>query len=282
MTNKIQLRTVDEYNSGYTPVYSPIWGLFMGNAVKYTMEVGTQTLREVKTVGDIRAKRVTPKDTEIKQISVAEGSKTFKKFPDMNQFVQSSFQDQQGVEDVIAQVLDEHQKQADEKLLGDGFNSGIYTSTDANYLSQGSYEVLKGTTEDHVADLYKKVIEQVEVASINAGRKLLMIYGSTAVAKYSALFQNVSKPFSAVLNEGLANRNTTVALMPSDITPNANGFLVCNLDQIKLHWTEMPQLLGRGVNEEKNYYWFNFLLGSMMADLRVNKAIVKQPLTFQA
>lgn len=282
-TNKIALRSTDEYNGGFTPVYRPIWGLFMGNAVQYTPEVGTHAFREVKTVGDIRVKRFTPKDTELKQIAVAEGSKTFKKYFHANQFIQSAFQDQQGVQDVIDQVLDEHNKQADDLLLGDGINSGIYTSADSNYQLESSVEVQKDDDDgSHVADLYAKVAALAQIADTNAGRKLVMFYGANVLPKFTALFKASTKPFGAVLRDGLPV-NYSFATLPSDVTPNgANGLMILNMDQLRLHWTAMPQLNARGLNEEKSYYWFNFLLGSMMVDCRVPKAIIRQPLTFEA
>ena len=71
-TNKIALRTVEEFMSDYTPVYSPIYPLFMGKSQKYEREVGELNFRRVEAVGDIRAKHITPKDTEIRRISVRE------------------------------------------------------------------------------------------------------------------------------------------------------------------------------------------------------------------
>ncbi len=282
-SNKIVLRTVDELNSGYTPVYRPIWGLFMRNAVQYTQEVGTQSFRDVKTVGDIRVKQFTPKDTELKQIAVAEGSKTFKKYFHANQFIQSSFQDQQGVQDVITQVLDEHNKQADDLLLGDGINSGIFTSADSNYQLDSSAEVQKDDDDgSHVADLYSKVIAKAQESDVIAGQKLILFYGSNVLPKTTALFKASTKPFVSVLKEGLPP-NFSIASLPSDVTPAAShGVMIINMDQIRLHWTAMPQLNARGLNEEKSYYWFNFLLGSMMVDCRVQKAIIRQPFTFEA
>lgn len=281
-TNKIVLRTTDELMAGFKPVYAPIWGMFMGNAVQYTNEVGTHTFREVKTVGDIRVKQFTPKDTELKQIAVSEGSKTFRKYFLGNQYVQSSFQDQQGVQDVISQVLDEHNRQADDLLLGDGINNGIYTSSDSNYQLENSYEVQKDSDSQHVDDLYSKVLSLSQVADQSAGRKMVMFYGANILPKVTALFSQVAKPFKTVLAEGLP-ANYSLATMPADVTPsNANGVMIINMDQIRLHWTAMPQLAGRGLNEEKNYYWFNFLLGSMMVDCRVSKAIIRQPLTLEA
>jgi hypothetical protein len=282
MTNKIVLRTTDEYLSGFKPIYRPFWGSFLGNAIQYTEEVGLANMREIKTVGDIRVKHITPKDSELRQIAVAEGTKTFKKFFLMNQFIQSEFQDQDGVQDVINQVLDEHNKQADEMLLGDGVNSGLFTSTDANYLSESSKEVAKDANNDYLSDLYKKVMGEKVLADSVDGNKLIMFYGSTILPQYNGLFLNAVRPFKAVLGEALG-ANYQQMEMPADVTPaGVNGFLIINLDQIRLHWTAMPRLDDQDLNAEKKYYWFNFLMGSMMVDVRAYKGIIKQPLTLAA
>lgn len=280
MTNKIVLRTVDEFMGGYVNTYNPMYGLFMNGAKQYSQEFGVQTFRRAEVIGDIRAKQFTPKDTELKQIAVREGSKTFKKFFLGNQFIQSSFQDQQGLDDTIAAVLDEHQKQADDILLGDGINSGLYTSTDSNYLLEGSAEVAKSGSS-YVEDLYSKMLSEYQKADAISGQKMIILYGSTLMPVYNALFSNVARPFRSVLQEALPG--VQIVNMPSDVTPSgANGFMIVNMDQIQLHWTALPQLKASGLNEEKGHYWFNFLLGSMLVDLKAANAIIRQPLTLAA
>src|SRR5687768_16190942 len=110
-TNKVQLRAVEDFMSDYQPTYQPVYPLLLGKSQAYNEEVGSVDFRRANTVGDIRARQLTPKDTEIRQIAVGEAKKTFKKYFLANQFVQSALQDQQGLEDIVAQVLDEHQKQ---------------------------------------------------------------------------------------------------------------------------------------------------------------------------
>jgi hypothetical protein len=135
MTNKIVLRTVEEFMSDYKPTYSPLYTLFLAKSQAYSEQVGQASFKRLDTVGDIRAKHVTPKDTELQQIAAKESSKTFKKYFLANQYIESNLQDRQGLEDVKAQVLDEHQKQADDLfLLGEGtsnstmINNGLFWS----------------------------------------------------------------------------------------------------------------------------------------------------------
>lgn len=284
-TNKIALRTVEEFMSDYTPVYQPIYPLFLGGkSQQYSQEVGSLTFKRALTVGDIRAKHILPKDTEIRQIGVVEGSKVYKKYFLANQFQLSNLQDRQGVEDVIAQVLDEHQIQADELLLlGEGssdstmINNGLYWSNDANYVLENSTAIASGDTRLH--DFFTKVVTTAAKANQLAGRKVLFVYGSDVKGLYNSLFLNTDSAVKTRLAEVLGS-NYSIVEIPDAPTPiGANGWIVANLDQIKLHYTALPQLLAQGNNEEKMYVWSNFFMGSMMLEVLNSKGIVRQPAT---
>ncbi len=289
MTNKVALKSVEEFMADYMPVYQPLFSLFLGKSQAYSDEVGTIDFKRADTVGDIRAKHITPKDTEIKQIGVSEGKKTFKKYFLANQFIQSLLQDPRGNQDIIAQVLDEHNKQADDLLLlGDGtsagtaVNSGLFWSADANYVLESSLEVDDGAADDHLKDLHTQIMVTAAKADELAGQKVLIIYGATACAKFDSLYANTDQPFKKVLAEVLGSSYSLVKL-PAAVTPSAtNGWIIANLDQIKLHYTVLPQLKAQGVNDEKMYSWHNFLMGSMMLEVLQSKGIVRQPCTFAA
>lgn len=288
-TGKIALRTIDQFMADYKPVYQPIYGLFLPKSKQYSAEAGKQTFTRVDTIGDIRAKHVTPKDTELHQIHAKEGQKTFKKYFLANQFQLSKFQDAQGIEDVFAQVLDEHQKHQDDLLLlGEGtsnstmINNGLFWSGDANYRLENSLQISKSSTGYHAPDFYTQMLASAEVANTIAGKKVLIVYGSTAVAKYNALFSNSDAPFSRVLAEGLG-ADYSIVKMPSAVTPSGtNGWIIANLDQVMLHYTKLPGIESQGINEEKMYAWSNFLMGSMMLEVLVDDAIYRQPCTFEA
>ncbi len=287
MTNKIVLRTVEEFMTGYQPVYNPIYPLFLGKAQSYSEEVGKIDFKRVDTVGDIRAKHITPKDTEIKQIAARESSKTFKKYFLANQFTQSALQDPRGLEDVVAQVLDEHQKQADDLLLlGEGtsagtvINDGLFWNNQANYDLEGSIAIAAGADSDHLKDLHAKVVAACLVTDAVAGRKVIIFYGSTMLAKITGVYSGSSAPWKDVLSKVLPPGFSS-AMLPAAVTPSGtNGFIIANLDQVKLHYTALPSLKAQGVNDEKMYSWHNFMMGSMMLEVLANQAVYRQPTTF--
>lgn len=286
-TNKLVLRSIDEQMADYTPIYQPIYPLFLGKSQQYSEEVGKINFKRLEAVGDIRARHITPKDTDIRQIAVKEGQKTFKKYFMANEFAQSSLQDSQQVEDVNAQVLDEHQKQMDELLLlGDGTasnnvaNNGLFWSADSNWVEESSSEI--DTDADPLIGLHAKVIEKSLDANLVSGRKLIMFYGADVLAKFNSLYASQPVPFKRVLAEVLGG-NYSFAEMPADVTPaNSSGFIIANMDQTKLHYTTLPGIHAQGVDERKMEVWTRFLMGSCMLEVLASGAVIKQPLTFEA
>lgn len=281
-TNKIALRSVEQFMSDYSPVYQPIYPLFLGKSQQYASEVGKLDFRRVQTVGDIRAKHLTPKDTEIRQVAVMEGKKTFKKYFLANQFQLSQYQDRQGVEEVVAQVLDEHQVQADELfMLGEGtsnsnmLNNGLFHSADGNYTLEASSEI---PTTNRLHEFFTRVTSTASKADQVAGRKVICFYGNSKPLLRS-LFPNSDTLVKSALSEALG-QNYSIVEIPDAPTPSGqNGWIVANLDQTKLHYTALPQLLDQGDNREKMYLWFNFMMGSMMLEVLAKDGIIRQPTT---
>lgn len=288
MTNKIVLREVDEILADFVPTYNPIMPGFLAGGRQYTMEVGKINFKRVEAFGDLRAKVLSSKDTEMSQISAKESQKSFNKYFSGAQFIQSQLQDREGYETVLAQVLNELNKQNDELFMFGGgtdnasvINNGLFYSLDPNYTFKSSYEVLKGTTEDHLKDLYSKIIEIYNEADEVEGAKTILVYGQTMIQKYSGIFAESSVPFLRTLQEALPG--VTIEKVPTSVSPaGQNGFMVINTPQIMPHYTIIPQIMGQGVNDEKLYAWTNFAIGSSMVEVKAKDGIIKQPLTFEA
>lgn len=285
MTNKIALRTVEEFMSDYVPVYQPIYPLFLGKSQQYAQEVGKREFRRVQAVGDIRGDIITPKDTHIKQIAVMEGKKAFKSYFRANQFILSQFQDRQGVEEVVSQVLDEHQIQTDEIFLtGEGtsgsdvLNNGLYWSADPNYTLESAVSSISAT--DRARLVYGHMQTTIAKAKQLAGRKVVMVYGSTTKGVYNGLLASSDKALSTVLKDAASSEISFVEMPDSPTPSGGEGWIVANLDQCKLHYNTLPQLLAQGNNEEKMHLWFNFLEGSMMLECLAKNAVIRQPVTY--
>lgn len=280
-TGKIVLREIEEMMNDFKPTYIPLMPLFLSVAQVYKIEEGKIKFTSLDAVGDLRAKLMGAKDSELHTINSKEGSKTFNKYFFGAKYKQSNLQDTAGYERVTGQTLDEHNVQNDELFMGTDVNSGLYTSTDPNYDLKASYEVKKDSDGEHLADLYQKMISTVEEANAVDGEKLVLVYGENMIAKYNGLFGKTNTAFSKTLGDALPGVN--IEKIPKKITPaGENGFVVVNMNQIKVHYCTLPKILDQGVNAEDMYTWTNFIIGSSMVDCLVKGAILRQPVTFQA
>jgi hypothetical protein len=287
-TNKVMLRSVEQFMADYKPIYTPLYSLFLGNSQAYSEEAGKVSFNRLEAVGDLRAKHMTPKDTVIEQITAVETSKVFKKYFLGKQFIQSSLQDNSRTEQVIAQVLNEHQKHMDDLfLLGEGtndstmINNGLFWSGDANYSLESNVDY-GDISADPLVDLHKQVMVTAQRAKQIEGRKVIVFYGEELLPYFNGVYAATSMPFKSVLAQVLGP-DFAMAEMPADVTPNSeNGWIVANLDQVKLHYTALPRLMAQGVNEEKLYSWHNFLMGSCMLDVMCQDGIIRQPATYNA
>jgi len=285
-TNKIALRTIEEFMSDYTPIYEPIYPLFLGKSQQYAREVGKLDFRRIQAVGDLHAGHQLPKDTDIKQIQVMEGRKSYKKYFLANQFILSDFQDRQGVEEVVAQVLDAHQVQMDNLfMLGEGssastmINNGLYWSNDPNYTLESSTEVQFNTDGSYLYDLHAKVVTSAMKANQVAGRKVIIFYGSNILPLFNSVYDTAVKPFKTALQEVLGPNYSLVEL-PTAATPSgANGWIIGNYDQCKTHYSVLPTILGQGMNDEKLHLWWNFVMGSTMLEVLAQHGVIRQPAT---
>lgn len=285
MTNKVVLKTVEQYMDDYVPVYQPLYPqlLSAGTARLHPEVVGQHEFRRVEAVSDLRGKRYTPKDTVMQQIAVNETKKPYKKYFLANQFIISQLQDQEGTESVIRQVLDEQNKQMDELVLyGEGtsnstmLNNGLYWSNDPYFLEESSTAI---ASSERLSDFHNKVITTANKADVVAGRKLILFYGASILPLYDSLYSSTQIAWKQALQDVLGE-NFSLMKMPTDITLNgAGGWIVVNLDQVVMHYCKPPMLDARGSNDEMKYNWFNFLMGSTMVECIAKNAIIKQPAT---
>jgi len=288
MTNKIELKTTEQYMEDFRPSYAPLMPAFIGNSTVHDAEVGSVEYKRVKTVGDIRSRVINVQDSEIKQLSIAMGKKKFSKFFLGSQFQNSELQSSQGVQQAIAKFLDEHNRQSDEMFLtGMGTddatvkNNGLLFSQDENYTKRPSAEVQRDANNNWLTDLYTKVKDTIDEAQDLDGRILLLFYGERAIQEHNKLFVETKTSLIKTLRD--AYSDVSFGKIPKRITPaGQSGVLAVNLDQVMLNYTILPELRNQGINEEKMYFWANFLMGSSMLDVQNQGGVVRQPLTWQA
>jgi len=285
-TNKIGTRTTEEYMNDYSPVYQPIYPLLMKNVQQHAEEVGQVNFKRASTVGDIRAKHILPKDTEMRQVAVSEGTKSFKKYFLGNQYTVSQLQSQEDTEAVTTEVLDENQKLADEMLsLGEGtsngtvVNNGVFYSGDPNHVTIATSEIA-GSGDTQKLNFHSAIIASLANPNKLAGEKLILFYGTTAGTMLNSLYSATTLPFRSTLQSALGSAYTIVEMPENTFPAGENGWIIVNLDRIKVHFLTLPKVDSAGSNDEKKYNWVNFLMGSMMVDVLAMGGITRKIVTF--
>ena len=115
-----------------------------------------------------------------------------------------------------------------------------------------------------------------------AGRKVIFVYGANISPLVSSVYPTAVRAWKTALLEVLGPNYSVVEVPASATPPGAAGWIIANMDQVKLHYTVLPELMNQGQNEEKMYLWFNFLMGSMMLEVLAKDGIIRQPATLQA
>lgn len=283
-TNLIAAESTSQFMGGYTPVYSPIYSNFLNRSQEYDVKAAERILRHYEAVSDIRNKRITPKDTELRQIVAMQKSKAYKSYVFMSQFKLSNFQNTEGLDDIKQQVLDEHQKAQDELFLfGEGasnggvINNGLFYSQDSNFVENSNAGIV---SSGRLRNFHTAVVTAARQTKL-AGQKTIYFYGSTVLGWLDSLHESSDIPVIDNLLKVLGDEYD-FARIPTDVLSGSNGLLVCSNESIKLHYNALPQVLNEGVNAESQYYWANFLQGSMMTECQAYGAIIKQPMTAEA
>lgn len=156
-------------------------------------------------------------------------------------------------------------------------NNGLFHSNDANYVLETSTAIASG--DGRLADFHTKVVATCQKADEVAGRKVVIFYGTDVLPLFNGVYATAAQPFKKVLQDVLGD-NFSLVILPKAATPaGVSGWIVANLDQCKLHYTALPQVLAQGHNEENMYYWNNFMFGSMMLEVLAKQGVIRQPAT---
>jgi hypothetical protein len=184
-TNRLVLKDVDQFMADYTPIYQPLYPLFLGKSQQYSEEVGTPELQAP------RSGRRHPRPSHHAEGHRHQADRGEGRLEDLQEVLPREpvravalCRITSRTDDVVRQVLDEHQKQFDEMMvMGEGtqnsdvVNNGLFWSGDSNLIVNGSAELDTDADTNGAIGLHSKVMEQAEIANAIAGRKIVIFYG---------------------------------------------------------------------------------------------------------
>lgn len=278
-TGHIGTLDIEKMNESFIPAYAPLFSLFLGKSEEYEAKEGNVSFKEVETVGDVKAKRISPKTTELELINTRISKKTFNKYYHGIKYTVSELQSDESFQKTVNQVLDEHSKQFDEIFVtGDSLNNGLLVSTDSNYVLKASVNV--GTTlAAKQSALLAKIAEILEDMKSIAGSKTLYYYGISDVI--NSVDTN-GLPFKRILMDVLGEEVEIVKIPTESLGAFATlkGFAIVCHDQVNFNYTALPYVKATDINEEGGYRWARFLSGSSMLDVEAKGAVQHQPVAY--
>jgi len=292
MTTDIRtgVKTKEEYieaaNIGYVPAI-----LALPKLVKYDLDTDKVTFKELSVENDsVVPSYLTAEMTEINAAKVSQKSHIFFSFgkgltlrKDLRKNGAANiqiFHDQ-----ILRQLAIQFDKNS---LIGEGGNNGLITSTDANYATLSSAEIPAVSGDGFNQVLKAKQVAtalNIAVNDYTASTDLTVyFYGAALLAFLGNITAGQENDVRYHIRQAFSGKNVTFVDISALAAPSSlslgNGIIVVSNDLTTLEHSGVPQIEKTGVNDEKSYYWSNYILGSTQVRPEVYGAVIKQAITF--
>lgn len=276
----------EEYLNNARIMYSPVI-LALQNREIHNVDVSKAKFKEINVDSDsIVAEILTKEATEKAHIKARGFEKTFNIFVKGAKFIKSladgAVVDLQKVHN---KVLREYMILFDKDgLHGDGGNNGLLTSSDPFYVTNSSHAVpaSSGTGFNRVQDLNGLMNNlKIQVANATSSSDVkIFVYGDDLIKFMGSITEDNETSVRDIMKkaypEAMFIEIPSLALNAGD----GNGFVVVSDDCTTLHLTTEPTIKKQGENEEDEYYYANYITGSLQVTPDLEGAIIKQPITF--
>lgn len=276
----------EEYLNNARIMYSPVI-LALQNKEFHNVDISKVKFKEYNVEDDsIVAEVLTKEATEKAHIKARGVEKTFNIFVKGAKFIKSladgAVVDLQKIHN---RVLRDYMIIFDKDgLHGDGGNNGLLTSNDPYYLTNANHQIpaVDGNGFNRVQDinaLMNTLKLQVGEKTSSSDVKIF-VYGADLIKFLGSITQDNETTVRDILKkaypEAMFIEIPSLALNAGD----GNGFVVVSDDATTLHLTTEPTIKKQGENEENEYYYANYVTGSLQVTPDLEGAIIKQPIIF--
>lgn len=276
----------EEYLNNARIMYSPVI-LALQNKEFHNVDISKVKFKEYNVEDDsIVAEVLTKEATEKAHIKARGVEKTFNIFVKGAKFIKSladgAVVDLQKIHN---RVLRDYMIIFDKDgLHGDGGNNGLLKSNDPYYVTNANHQIpaVDGNGFNRVQDinaLMNTLKLQVGEKTSSSDVKIF-VYGADLIKFLGSITQDNETTVRDILKkaypEAMFIEIPSLALNSDD----GNGFVVVSDDATTLHLTTEPTIKKQGENEENEYYYANYVTGSLQVTPDLEGAIIKQPITF--
>lgn len=173
-------------------------------------------------------------------------------------------------------------------LGGDRGNNGLLVSSDPNRITETSVTIpaSSGTGWNQIkalGDVFTKLI--LDVDKYTGDRDLVVYYyGESLITLLKSITETNETVVQKLMEDKFTNREVRFVEVPSLVLPaslaSSNGIVVVSQNSAVLEMCQEPDVRSNGTNDEDEYYWANYVVGSVQVSAEDEGGIIAQPLTF--
>lgn len=173
-------------------------------------------------------------------------------------------------------------------LGGDRGNNGLLVSSDPNRITETSATIPAptGTGWNQIkalGDVFTQLI--LDVDKYTGDRDLVVYYyGESLIKLLKSITESNETVVQKLMEDKFTNRTVRFVEVPSLVLPaslaSANGIVVVSQNSAVLEMCQEPDVRSNGTNDEDEYYWANYVVGSVQVSAEDEGGIIAQPLTF--
>ena len=276
----------EEYLNNARIMYSPVI-LALQNKEFHNVDISKVKFKEYNVEDDsIVAEVLTKEATEKAHIKARGVEKTFNIFVKGAKFIKSladgAVVDLQKIHN---RVLRDYMIIFDKDgLHGDGGNNGLLKSNDPYYVTNANHQI--PAVDGNGFNRVQNINALMNTLKLQVGEKTsssdvkIFVYGADLIKFLGSITQDNETTVRDILKkaypEAMFIEIPSLALNAGD----GNGFVVVSDDATTLHLTTEPTIKKQGENEENEYYYANYVTGSLQVTPDLEGAIIKQPITF--
>jgi hypothetical protein len=186
------------------------------------------------------------------------------------------------------QILRQLSIQFDKSAFGgEGGNNGLIISSDPNVFTPDSAEIpaVSGNGFNQIQAI-KAVATNLNllVNTYTASDNLsVFIYGSSLLSFLGKITEGQENDVLFHIRQAFKNKTVNFIELSSLSLPSSlttNGIIVASNDLVEVEHCGLPIIARQGVNDEADYYFANYRLGSVQVRPEVKGAVIKQAITF--
>lgn len=285
-----QVKTVEEYRDATTFLYTPVI-MALKNVNRY--DAKDADMKKFNTFDvekdSIKAEILTTEQTEKHAIKGKTAERVFNIYlggaKAKVSFLNKNVNLQKSHDKVIrgyAQIFDRW------ALGGDRGNNGLLVSSDPNRITETSVQIPAptGTGWNQIkalGDVFTQLI--LDVDKYTGDRDLVVYYyGENLIKLLKSITESNETVVQKLMEDKFTNRTVRFVEVPSLVLPSSlassNGIVVVSQNSAVLEMCQEPDVRSNGTNDEDEYYWANYVVGSVQVSAEEEGGIIAQPLTF--